>query len=412
MITVVTGGTTGLGRAVALARIARGDRVIAVGRDPERGARFLAEAERMGGRGRAHFIAADLSRVDETRRVIADLRTMVDRIDALVMGARHFRSVRSVTGEGFEYTFAHLYLSRFVMSHEAMDLLAAARAPTIVNLAGPGTGADQIRWDDLQAESGYDGSAALAQAGQLNDLLALGFTRRHPGAPVSYVLVHPGVVDTALSGDYDESDAAAVAQMRHVAQPVDSAVLPVLDVLDNRPTTPLSALSSGAWLDVDGWDRDAADRLFGRTTTLLAALTPAANGVDIERLHALLDSPVFATVSTLNRDGSPHQSVVWVARDEADLVFTVATGSAKERNLRRDPRVSVLVSPPTEPYTYAAVRGHATLRSDPTGELLDQLARKYTGRGRDEHHGDAADRQRDTPMTVVRMSPDRVAGRL
>ena len=45
-------------------------------------------------------------------------------------------------------------------------------------------------------------------------------------------------------------------------------------------------------------------------------------------------------------DGSPHQSVVWVTRDGDDVPFSVAVGSRKERNLRRNPRVSVLLSPP------------------------------------------------------------------
>lgn len=412
MVTVVTGGTSGLGRAVALDRVARGDRVIVIGRDPDRGARFLAGARSVGGGGRAHVITADLSLVTQTRRVLAQIRELTDRIDTLVLGARHFRSARTVTGEGFEYTFALLYLSRFVLSHEALDLLAAAPAPVVVDLAGPGTGTDRIRWDDLQAGTGYDGSAALAQAGQLNDLLALGVARRHPGTPVSYVLVHPGVVDTAFSGDYDGIDAAAVHRMRHHAEPVDTAVRPILDILEERPRRGVSALRSGRWLDVGSWDVHAADRLVDRTVTLLAGLTPATGGVDVGRLHAVLDSPVFATVTTLRGDGTPHQSVVWVGRDDADVVFTVATGSVKERNLRRDPRVSVLVSPPTEPYAYAAVEGRAVLRPDPAGELLDRLARKYTGRTAAEHHAEAAARQRDTPMTLVRLRPLRITGRL
>lgn len=413
MVTVIAGGTTGIGRALALARLARGDRVIVIGRNREHGARFLSDAERTGDGARAHFIATDLSLVTDTRRALDDVRAVVDHIDTLALCARHFRSTRSVTDDGLEYNFALLYLSRFILSHEAMDLLTASPAPVIVNVAGPGTGVDQIRWDDLQASREYTGSGALAQSGQLNDLLAIGFTRRHPGTPVRYVLVHPGVVDTALSGEYSNEDAATVAAMRQDAQPVDVAVRPILDVLDNRPAGPLTALHAGSWLDISAWNHgEAADRLFDLTTTTLSQFTPARHGVSVRRLHRLLDSPVFATVSTLGSDGAPHQSVVWIARDGDEIVFTIAEGSAKERNLRRDPRVSILVSPPTEPYTYAAVQGRAVLNPDPAGALLDRLAQKYTGQSSSEHHADAAAHQSRTSMTIARVTARRIIGRL
>lgn len=413
MVTVIAGGTTGIGRAIALERLSRGDRVVVIGRDPANGTRFLSDAERIGAGERAHHVIADLGLVADTRRAIDEVRGLVDQIDALVLCARYFHSTRSVTEEGLERTFALLYLSRFVLSHETMDLLTAAPAPVIVNVAGPGTGTERIRWDDLQAERDYDGAGAQAQGGQLNDLLGIGFTRRHPGSPVAYVLVHPGIVDTALAGDYSEEDAVLVAAMRRDAQPVDSAVQPILDVLDDRPAQPLSARRSGARLDIDAGEHGAAaDRLFHLTLTALSAFTPAANGVSVERLHGLLDSPVFATVSTLGSDGAPHQSVVWVARDGDEIVFTIAEGSVKERNLRRDPRVSILVSPPTEPYTYAAVQGRAALRPDPAGELLDRLAQKYTGHDRSTHHTEAAAQQSRTSMTVVRVAPGRIIGRL
>jgi PPOX class probable F420-dependent enzyme len=164
-------------------------------------------------------------------------------------------------------------------------------------------------------------------------------------------------------------------------------------------------------LNVEEWGRDAAaERLFAMTTTMLASLTSARPGVDPARLRHLLDSPVFATVSTLDRHGAPHQSVVWIDRDGEDVLFSVAAGSAKARNIRRDPRVSILVSPPSEPYTYAAIRGEGVLTEDPSGELLDRLARKYTGESYGDHHAEAASQQ--TGMAVVRVRPQRVVGRL
>ncbi|GAA1523021.1 hypothetical protein GCM10009678_00140 [Actinomadura kijaniata] len=110
------------------------------------------------------------------------------------------------------------------------------------------------------------------------------------------------------------------------------------------------------------------------------------------RLVRVLDAPVFATVATINPDGTPQQSVVWIGRDGSDLLFVAAADSRKHKNLSRDPRVSVLVNPPEAPYTSAVLKGVATL--EPTGgrRLLDRLSFKYHGRGyRDAHPESAAD---------------------
>ncbi|MFD5177011.1 SDR family NAD(P)-dependent oxidoreductase [Nocardia sp. NPDC058379] len=278
---VVAGGTDGLGRAAALDRLAKGDTVVVIGRNPVRGAEFLAAAEALGGGDRAHFVAADLSSIAATREAIAAVRARVTRLDALVLCARHYRSERLVTAEGFEYTLALFYLSRFVLGYDLLDLLAAAPRPLILNVAGPGSGTGQIRWGDLGFAQGYHGLRALSQGGQLNDLLGIEFARRAP-ARVAYVLLHPGVVDTGLSGDYDPEMAARIEAMRAGAQSVERAVGPILDVLDDPPAAPLTAIVQGKVLDVRGpaFDPVAAARLFDETTTLLARLSQPAGAVE------------------------------------------------------------------------------------------------------------------------------------
>jgi len=135
--------------------------------------------------------------------------------------------------------------------------------------------------------------------------------------------------------------------------------------------------------------------------------------VSMTKLADLLDSPVFAMVATIQPDGSPQQSVVWVQRDGADVLFMSAIGSRKERNLRRDPRVSVLVSPPDAPYTYAAIRGIATFESAEVHRLRDALALKYVGKTYAQHIADTPEAGADTrEITTVRVTPTKIAGRL
>ena len=94
----------------------------------------------------------------------------------------------------------------------------------------------------------------------------------------------------------------------------------------------------------------------------------------------LLEEPNFATVGTLNRDGSAQLSIVWIDWDGKDVLFNTAAGRAKPRNLERDPRVSVLVVG-ADGYRWVAVRGAAEMTTEGADEHIDKLARKYTGEG-------------------------------
>ncbi|MEW1752087.1 PPOX class F420-dependent oxidoreductase [Streptomyces angustmyceticus] len=124
-------------------------------------------------------------------------------------------------------------------------------------------------------------------------------------------------------------------------------------------------------------------------------------------LKQLLDSPVFVTVATVQPDGSPQVSPVWVKRDGDDLLFSTTVGRRKEANLRRDPRVSVVVQPFDAPYTYAEVRGSARLTTEGGPELIDELSRKYTGKPYAEFNPASAD---DAARVVVRVTPRKVVG--
>ena len=95
----------------------------------------------------------------------------------------------------------------------------------------------------------------------------------------------------------------------------------------------------------------------------------------------LLQEPNFATVATMNPDGSPQLSIVWIDWDGRHVLFNTAVGRVKPRNLERDQRVSVLVIDREDGYHWVAVRGTAELTTDGADEHIDKLARKYTGQG-------------------------------
>lgn len=122
-----------------------------------------------------------------------------------------------------------------------------------------------------------------------------------------------------------------------------------------------------------------------------------------DQARALLDARSFAVVSTVQPDGSPQASVVWVKRDGDDLLFSTVEGRRKHLNLVRDPRVSVVVNPPEAPYSYLEVRGTVSFSTEGGRELIDELSNKYLGK-------DYAVESPETVRVVVRVSPSRVVG--
>ncbi|MFF7968483.1 PPOX class F420-dependent oxidoreductase [Streptomyces sp. NPDC007903] len=128
-----------------------------------------------------------------------------------------------------------------------------------------------------------------------------------------------------------------------------------------------------------------------------------------DRLKSLLDTPVFIVVGTVQPDGSPQMSPVWVKRDGDDVLISTTVDRRKEKNLKRDPRVTVVVMDPENPYEYAEIRGTAELTTEGGQALIDELSLKYTGKKYAEFNPASAN---DAERVVVRITPRKVVGSL
>ncbi|POX55054.1 oxidoreductase [Streptomyces sp. Ru71] len=272
---VVAGGTDGIGKALAELYLDRGDTVVVIGRAEDKGRAFLDAARERGAGERAHFVRADLSLLAQTSRAVEEIRDLLPVVDALVLCARHYRSLRTETPEGLEENFALFYLSRYLLGHGLVESLRKADRPVVVNVAGPGADLGLVRWDDLQLRRGYHGGAALGQGGKLNDLLGVSFAERYGVTPgIRYVLIHPGVTATSFSGVYDEATLPHIKSMQRHAKPVSAALPPIVAAIDSPPNEPLSAFVEGHRIGVDspGFDRRAARRLEELTEQLLSGV--------------------------------------------------------------------------------------------------------------------------------------------
>ena len=111
----------------------------------------------------------------------------------------------------------------------------------------------------------------------------------------------------------------------------------------------------------------------------------------------------WGTVVTLREDGSPHATPVWIDTDGEHVIFNTAVGRAKERHLRRDPRVAVTVLPADDQQSgYVSVSGTAELSEDGAVEHIDKLAKKYLGQDKYPYL------QPGEQRVVVTITPDKV----
>lgn len=124
-----------------------------------------------------------------------------------------------------------------------------------------------------------------------------------------------------------------------------------------------------------------------------------------EDAKRLLNEPEYAVLATVEPDGRPQLSVVWVARSHDDVLISTVRGRRKEVNLRRDPRATLLVYPADDPQEYVEVRGSVTVEDDPTGSLIQALSHKYTGGPYTEDEGT------DHERVILRLRPEYVVHR-
>jgi PPOX class probable F420-dependent enzyme len=111
----------------------------------------------------------------------------------------------------------------------------------------------------------------------------------------------------------------------------------------------------------------------------------------------------WATVTTLRNDGSPHSTPVWIDTDGEHVIFNTAVGRAKERHLRRDPRVSVTVLPADNQQAgYVSVTGTAEIVEEGAFEHIDKLAQKYLGKEKYPYLQEGEQR------VIVRITPEKV----
>ena len=195
---LITGATSGIGKATAMGLANMGARVVMVGRDRGRGEAAVADIKENSGNASVDLMLADVSSQKEIRRLADEFGEAYPRLDVLINNAGVFRSERITTADGIEATFAVNHLAYFLLTNLLLERLKASAPSRIVNVASADHSNGAIDFDDLQAEKGYTGAKAYSQSKLANVLFTYELARRLQGTGVTANCLHPGVVGTNL----------------------------------------------------------------------------------------------------------------------------------------------------------------------------------------------------------------------
>lgn len=260
---ILTGATRGVGRAAAIELARRGAEVVVVGRDAERARATADEARALSGGSSVHEHVADLGRMDEVRRLAAELLEAYPRIDVLANNAGAMFTSRHVTPDGFEQTFALNHLSAFLLTNLLLERLTACRA-RVVTTASDAHKGGVLDLDDLQSDRGRFRPGRVYGTTKLcNVLFTRELQRRNPAIAAN--CFHPGVIRSG----FGKNDGALVRIGLTLAGPF--------------LRSPASGASSLVWLALD----PVAGELRGQYVEKQRPVQPSAQAQD-DRLAAEL----------------------------------------------------------------------------------------------------------------------------
>jgi NAD(P)-dependent dehydrogenase (short-subunit alcohol dehydrogenase family) len=228
-VAVVSGASSGIGKAAARALASKGWRVFGLGRDVARCANAEAEIRAAAAPGASvHMLRADLSLLADTARVAQELTARTDRIDVLINNAGGVGNQIRMTPEGNEATFAGNHLGPFLLTNRLLPLLratAATSSPGAVRIIATSSSGHHhspaMDWDDLQRIRNFSTGGAYTNAKLANVLFTRALAKRLAGDGIVAHAMEPGVV---LASNFVSH--ADEAMQRYMATLTDRAVSP------------------------------------------------------------------------------------------------------------------------------------------------------------------------------------------
>ncbi len=198
-VCLVTGATSGIGKATALGLAELGATVVLVGRDAGVGKAARDEIARQSGNAATDILNADLASQASIHQLAETFQQKYDRLDVLINNAGLVANKRQVTVDGNELTFAVNVLAPFLVTHLLLDRLKASAPSRVVNVASMAQ--SPLDFADIQNERHYRSFNVYGQSKLADILFTYELARRLQGTGVTANCLHPGVIATNLMRD-------------------------------------------------------------------------------------------------------------------------------------------------------------------------------------------------------------------
>jgi NAD(P)-dependent dehydrogenase (short-subunit alcohol dehydrogenase family) len=193
---MVTGVTSGLGKAIAHELAKTGETVIMMARDPERAAQVEKEISAATQNSNLDMQLCDLANLSSVRNVATIINSRYHNIDVLINNAGVYKRDRATTIDGFETMFATNHLGPFLLTYLLMERLLASGMARIINITAPST--TPLNFDDLQGEQNFNSLNTFGATKMANLLFTFELARRMENTGVTVNAIHPGLVKSRL----------------------------------------------------------------------------------------------------------------------------------------------------------------------------------------------------------------------
>jgi len=195
---MITGATSGIGRASALELGRMGAKLVLVCRNRERGEELLREIQRAGN-PEVELMIADLESQAQIRKLAEDFLATRKPLHVLMNNAGVFNMKRALTSDGLETVFAVNHLAYFMLTLLLLDRILESAPARIINIASDLHKRATLKFDDLGGERSYGGMSSYGQSKLANVVFTYELARRLAGTGVTVNCVHPGGVATNLA---------------------------------------------------------------------------------------------------------------------------------------------------------------------------------------------------------------------
>ena len=195
-ICLVTGSTSGLGKATAFVLAQQHATVILGCRDKQRGEAVLAEIKAGSPAANVDLLLLDLSVQQSVRTAVTELENRYDHLDVLINNAAVFKRHRTLTADGYETMFATNHLGPFLLTNLLLERLKAATSARILTITAPST--MKIAFEDLQGEHKFRALQAFGASKAANLLFTYELAHRLASSNVTVNAFYPGIVKTPL----------------------------------------------------------------------------------------------------------------------------------------------------------------------------------------------------------------------